>query len=260
MRKVAAALALGLSGFLMAGCFDIEQTLTLERNMSGTAGFSMKVNMEPMADFMVQMTRSMEGKTGPATAAELEKARQDLRSSSKTETGSFENDKKEMESKLPKGVTLLQSSMKEDGLKIAASFLFGFDNAAKLSRIAFPKKNKGEGGSPSAPGNPMDSPFGGLRIVDEGTTLLVTSPAENPLADSKKSMGPAPADPEVEKQIEAMFVGLRVAFKITAPFEVVEHNAHRKEGNTLIWEFTLKSFETLTPEQLQKGIRVRYRK
>ena len=39
--------------------------------------------------------------------------------------------------------------------------------------------------------------------------------------------------PEEKKQMEDMFKGLRVAFKITAPFEVVEHNAHRKEGNTL---------------------------
>src|SRR6476661_4064864 len=107
MRKIVAGLALGVSSLMMAGCFDVEQTLTLQRNMSGTAGFSMKVNMEPLADFMVQMSRSMSGKTGPATPAELEKARRDLISSSKTDAGSFEKDKKEMESHLPQGVTLL---------------------------------------------------------------------------------------------------------------------------------------------------------
>ena len=258
MRKAAAAFALLLSGLLMAGCFDIEQTLTLARNMSGTAGFSMKVNMEPMADFMLQLTRSMSGKTGPPTAAEREKARKDMLSSSKKETGSFEKDKAEMESKLPKGVTLLQSSFKENGLKMAVSFLFGFDQASKLNEISFPKKN--EHASPAEPGNPVDSPFGGLQVVDEGATLLVTSPAQNPLADSKKEMAQAPPDPETQKQIEEMFAGLRVAFKITAPFAIVEHNAHRKEGNTLIWEFDLKTLEKLTPEQLKEGIRVRYRK
>ena len=53
-----------------------------------------------------------------------------------------------------------------------------------------------------------------------------------------------------------LFKGLRVAFRITAPFEILEQNAHRKEGNTLIWEFDVKSLEKATPT----GIRVRYRK
>ena len=62
------------------------------------------------------------------------------------------------------------------------------------------------------------------------------------------------------KQMEALFKGLRVAFKITAPFEVVEHNAHRKTGNTLIWEYDLATMQKLTPEQAKQGIKVRYRK
>ena len=47
MRKFAAAL-LCVSAFLVTGCFDIEQSITLERNLSGQAAFSMKVDMEPI--------------------------------------------------------------------------------------------------------------------------------------------------------------------------------------------------------------------
>jgi hypothetical protein len=264
MRLFAAA-ALGATGLLTAGCFDIEQTLNLEKDMSGKAGFSMKVNMEPMVVFMTRMQREMSGKTGEPTKAELDEARKQMLASKKTETtNDFEKDKKELQSKLPPGVKLLDSSFKEEGLKIAANFLFGFDNVSKLSQIKFPKKSEeGEqGGPPGAGGgeNPVESPFNGLQVVDEGKTILVTSPTENPIAEQKEQTAQMDLDPDAKKQMEEMFKGLRVAFKITAPFEVVEHNAHRKEGNTLIWEYDLKSLEKMKPEQMAQGVRVRYKK
>jgi len=263
MKKIAAAM-LGLCGLVFAGCFDIEQTLTLEKNLSGKAGFAMKVNMEPMVGFMVRMQREMEGKTGEPTAAELDKARKEFLASKKSETTpDFEKDKKELQQKLPKGVTLLDSSFKDEGLKIAANFLFGFDNVSKLSEIQFPKKQE-EGaeqqGPGGGPGNPVESPFNGLKVVDEGSTILVTSPTENPVADQQEQTAQMDLDPAAKKQMEEMFKGLRVAFKITAPFQVVEHNAHRKEGNTLIWEYDLKTFEKMKPEDLAQGVRVRYKK
>jgi hypothetical protein len=261
MRMFAAA-ALGAFGLLTAGCFDIEQTLNLEKDMSGKAGFTMKVDMEPMVVFMTRMQREMQGKTGEPTKEELDAARKEMLASKKSETkGDFEKDRKELQSKLPKGVTLLDSSFKEDGLKIAANFLFGFDNVSKLNQIQFPKKQE-EGQQAGPPGgeNPVESPFDGLQVVDEGKTILVTSPTENPIADQKEQAAQMDLDPDAKKQMEEMFKGLRVAFKITAPFEVVEHNAHRKEGNTLIWEYDIKSLEKMKPEQLAQGVRVRYKK
>lgn len=265
MRMFAAA-ALAALGLFTTGCFDIEQSLTLDKDMSGKAGFTMKVDMEPMVGFMTRMQREMQGKTGEPTKAELDATRKEMLDSKKSETkGDFEKDRKELQSKLPKGVTLLDSSFKEDGLQIAANFLFGFDNVSKLNQIKFPKKGEGEGeegqqAGPPGTQNPVESPFDGLQVVDEGKTILVTSPAENPIADSKEQAASMDLSPEAKKQMEEMFKGLRVAFKITAPFEVVEHNAHRKEGNTLIWEYDLKSLEKMKPEQLAQGVRVRYRK
>src|SRR6185436_9923176 len=93
--KNVGAIVLGLSAFLVTGCFDIEQTLTLERNLSGKAGFSMKVDMEPMVFFMTQMKREMDGKKGPPTAAEIAEAKKDfLKNGKKETTGDFESDKK----------------------------------------------------------------------------------------------------------------------------------------------------------------------
>jgi hypothetical protein len=254
MRKLAVCLLLA-SAPLVTGCFDIEQTLTLERNLSGKAGFTMKVDMEPMVGFAAQMKRSMEGKEGPPTAAELADARKEILASAKSDTTTdFAKDKKELEQSLPKGITLIDAAVKEDGLKVAANLLFGFDNISKLSAIKFPQK---DGATPTE-SNPVDTPFDGLKIVDEGATILITSKPQNPMAEATSDM--PTGDAAMVKQVTDLFKGLRVAFKITAPFTIVEHNAHRKEGNTLIWEFDLQSLTKLTPAQLEQGIRVRYKK
>ena len=256
MRTFSALAVVLASALFTAACFDIEQTLTLERNLAGKAGFTMKVDMEPMVGFAAMMTKSMAGKEGPPTAAELAEARKEMLSSAKKEGAAtdFAKDRKEFERTLPAGVTLIDADVKEDGLKVAVNLLFGFDQVSKLATIKLPKKDA----DPSDPANPVESPFDGLKVTDEGATILITSPPQNPMADAKDQM--PPGDPAMTKQIMDMFKGLRVAFKITAPLAIVEQNAHRKEGNTLIWEFNMDSLSKLTPAQLEAGIRVRYRK
>ena len=265
MKKTAAAV-LGLCALVLAGCFDIEQTLTLEKNMSGQAGYTMKFDMEPMVAFMAGMKRQMEGKEGPPTAEEIAAAKQEMLASSKSQTKI--PPKAEIAKKLPKGVTLLDAKVQEDGLKFGMNMLFGFDHVSKLKEIdlksAEPAETQeaagsGPGGGPGGP-KPMDSPFGGLQFKDEGDTFLVTSPTENPVAEQSEQASQAQLSPEEKKQVEDLLGKLRVAFKITAPFQVVEHNAHRKEGNTLVWEYDLESFEKMKPEDLAQGVRVRYKK
>ena len=72
--------ALGLAFCLPAltGCFDVEQAMTLQKDLSGKAAFSMTVNMEPMVLFMARMQREMAGQTGEPTAAEIDKAKKDF--------------------------------------------------------------------------------------------------------------------------------------------------------------------------------------
>lgn len=263
MKKTAAAV-LGLCALVLAGCFDIEQTLTLEKNMSGKAGYTMKFDMEPMVAFMAGMKRQMEGKEGPPTAEEIAAAKQEMLASSKQQTKM--PPKEEIAKKLPKGVTLLDAKVQEDGLKFGMDMLFGFDHVSKLKEIELKSSEPAEtqeAAAPPGPGGgpqPMDSPFGGLQFTDEGDTFLVTSPAQNPVAEQSEQASQAQLSPEEKKQVEDMLGKLRVAFKITAPFQIVEHNAHRKEGKTLVWEYDLESFEKMKPEELAQGVRVRYRK
>jgi hypothetical protein len=260
MKKIAGVTLALAAGLALTGCFDVEQTLILDKNLAGKAGFAMKVDMEPMVVFMARMQREMAGQTGEPTQEEIEKAKKEFLASKKEEKGQdFASQKAEMQKNLPAGVKLLDGTVKDDGLKIAANFLFGFDNVSKLSQINLSSKDKPEAAGPGGQ-NPFNEPFLGLQVKDEGKTLLVTTPAVNPVADQKAQTAEMDLDPSAKKMIEDAFKGVRVAFKIQAPFEVIEHNATRKEGNTLIWEYDMASFEKMTPEQAAQGVRVRYRK
>ena len=83
-RIVAGALAVCLP--FVAACFDVEQAMKLQKDMSGEVGFSMTVNMEPMVLFMLKMQREMSNQKGEPTAAEIEKAKKEFLASGKTKT------------------------------------------------------------------------------------------------------------------------------------------------------------------------------
>lgn len=266
-----ASLGLGLVGcLLLTGCFDVEQTLVLQKDLSGKAGFTMKVDMEPMVYMMVMMQRGMEGKEGEPTAAEIEKAKQDFLASKKTESAPDPAQQKaELAKSLPPGVQLLDSRFEDEGLKLLASFALGFDDLEKLRQVSLSPPQPAAGGTaeaeqaPAGPAgqNPFDTPFGDLEVLDQGGFLLLTSKARNPLEEQKQEMGgEGEVSPDMEKQLEQAFKGLRIAWKIEAPFPVVEHNAHRQEGKTLIWEYTLDSLKTMDPKKANEGIRVKYKK
>lgn len=243
--------AVALAAAVTSGCFQVDQTLTLERNLSGTASFTMKIDVEPMMAMMLRMQREAAGKTGDPTPEELAKAKADFLAASKKQTPvDLDADKLELASKLPAGVKLVDASLIESGMTMAVGLVLGFDQVAKLAQIQLPSRRGGM---------PVDAPFGGLQVVDDGKTILLTSPtvAEQPLESLK---GDAPPDPEMQKFVQDMIKGVRVGFRITAPFEVIQHNAHRREGNTLVWEYDLKAIEKLTKDELAHPIKVRYRK
>jgi hypothetical protein len=244
-----------------ASCFDIEQSLILEKDMSGRAGFRMTIDLEPMTMIMLQMQRSMEGKKGPATADEIAKAKADFlaQSKSKKSTDDPTQDREALAKSLPEGVTLVDQSIKEEGLKVMTNFVFHFTDPSKLGLISFPQKK----GAQPTDKNAIDKPFDGLEITDEGPTFVIRSKPADPVSTVNEGTAKsgAPADPEMEAMMSDALKGLRVAFRIQAPFKVVASNAMRKEGNALIWEYTvdsLKRLESKNPEDLR--VFVRYKK
>jgi hypothetical protein len=255
MKRVVALLSM----FLLAGCFEIEQTINLEKDLSGTADFRLGVDLEPMVVVMAQFGREMEGKTGPMTAEELAKAKAEFKKSAKTkkpegETPSVE----EMSKSMPEGVKLLDCSVKENDFGMVSDFRFAFDNLTKLVNVTLPSK----GDDPSKK-NVIDSPFEGLEVAEEGDRLTIRSKAQNPAAEVEEQAGDAPKlDDATQKLVKDAFSKMRVVYRITAPFEVVSHNATRREGKTLVWEYDMETFEKMAASgKVDDGqLRVTYRK
>ena len=237
MRNALAVLSL----LLFTGCFEIEQSIELKKDLSGTAAFHLGVDLEPMIVVMAQVGREMEGKTGPATEEEIALAKAEFRKKASTEESS-EPTREEIQTSLPDGVTLIDYSTEERDLGMASDFRFAFDRLSALTGVKLPSK---KGGDPTQE-NVVDNPFEGLEVSEDGDTLTIRSKPQNPTetVEEKTKDGP-PMDPAVEKLMRGAFEKMRVVYRIKAPFEVLSHNATRREGDTLVWEYDLKAFEAM---------------
>jgi hypothetical protein len=244
---------------LLAGCFQVEQSIHLNKDMSGTADFHLGVDLEPMIVVMAQFGREMEGKKGPITPEELAKAKAEFKKSAKNEKKSDEPSRKDIEKELPEGVKLLDYAVKEQDFGMATDFKFGFQKLSQLVGVKLPSKGEGD----PTKKNVIDSPFEGLELSEKGDTITIRTKPQNPTASVTEQAADAPKlDADTEKLVKDAFSKMRVAYRITAPFTVVSHNATRKEGNTLIWEYDMAAFEKM--EKAKKlddaGVRVTYRK
>ena len=255
MKKLLLALLVPL---LTTGCFEIEQSIDLQKNLSGTADFHLGVDLEPMVVVMAQFAKEMEGKKGPLTAAELARAKAEF-SKSKSSSGPGEPPSRaEIEKGLPEGVDLLDMRFTEKEFGVVSDFKFAFDRINHLVGVKFPSK---EGGDPTQK-NIIETPFEGLELVEKGDALTIRSTAQNPVDSVKEQASEAPKmDAAMEKLVREAFGKMRVVYRITAPFAVVSHNATRKDGNTLVWEYDLERFEELQGKSLDDlQLRVTYRR
>jgi hypothetical protein len=236
MRKALALLSL----VLLAGCFEIEQSINLKKDLSGTADFHLGVDLEPMVVVMAQFGREMEGKTGPMTAEELAKAKADFKKSAKKST-STEPSRADIAKELPEGITLIDYATKEREFGMASDFKFGFEKLSQLVGVKLPSKGEQPGEK-----NVIDSPFEGLELSESGDTFTIRAKAQNPAESVKEQASDGPKlDAATEKMVRDAFSKMSVVYRITAPFQVVSHNATRREGNTLIWEYNMETFEKM---------------
>jgi len=235
-------LALIALGTLLIGCFEVEHEIKLESDLSGTMSQRVTLNSEPMVYLLATMTKSFTGEEGPLTLDEIETARKDVQFDER-ETINIEE--------LPEGVTLLSVDTSEDDYLIHHEVRFAFDHVSRLSQLAFSAGEDSED---------AETPFEALQIVEEGDTLLITTTPVNPLAEQDEGWEQQfTGSPELEKIMTNALQGMRVAIIIEAPFEVLEHNATRQEGDRLFWEFDATALSE-KPETLPTQIRVLYRK
>jgi tetratricopeptide (TPR) repeat protein len=193
-----------------------ERVVTLAPDLSGTARVINILNMETRVEVAAEGMKSAEA------AAMREKWTTLLKNSEKA----LPRWRASIEKGLPQGVKLVGAWQKTEGLKTTTTFAFSFDHVAKLARIDLR--------SPGAKASATDRPFAELSFTVQGDALLVTS---------------QPAEPPRGKNAEL------VAYRLETPLEVLEANATRREGNTLIWEFD--PYQIQTTRKVPAEIRVR---
>ncbi len=265
MRHRFTVLALVVCAVFATRCFQIEQTLDIKKDMSGVAGFKMGVDFEPMVAIMANMQRSMSGQKGPATKKDIEAAKADFRKqqAEKKKKDDFDPEKVKAEANksLPKGIKLLDVAVDEKEFSVTSMFHFAFDRVEHLVGVKLPSKKSSQD---PADKNVIDQPFESLEYSEKGDTFTIRTKPANP-AESVKSEtskeGP-PADPEMEKMMKDAFSKMKIAYRITAPFQVVSTNAMRREGNTLIWEYDYATLEKLgkSGAKVPEGVTVTYKR
>ncbi len=253
MVKIRMALVVGCA-IALAGCYDIEQEIVLNQDLSGTASLRMRIDKEPMVYYIAMKSKQSVGGSGEPTAEELQATRDQLLAKQEQE-GDFDVEKFKgaQRGSLPEGVRIRDVQFSRQGLQLSYAVDFEFDRFEDIVAIRL----LGTAQADPNRGNPLAWPFGKLRLVDDGETLLVTSELINPVAGWQKMGEQTP--PEMAAFYARVIAGLRFALRIDAPFEVVEHNATAVEGGTLIWEYDSEALTTAAAQAPQQ-IRVRYRK
>ncbi len=261
-RKV---FAVALLSLFATGCFEIEQSIVLEKDMSGTADFKLGVDMEPMVMIMAKVQKEMGGDKSPLTKEEIAAVKADFKKNAKKSESTSEDPKKEVEGGLPPGVKLLGVKVDEKEFGMTTTMKFAFDKLASLVNVKLNSKKEGEGAGDPTKKSVIDSPFQGLEVSETAKTITIHTKPQNP-ADKVKSeageQGPK-LDADTEKLMNDAFKNMRVAWKITAPFEVVSSNATRREGKTLIWEYDFQKLQKLAESKTgldDLGVNVTYRK
>ena len=256
--RVLASVA-GAAALLLGGCIDVEQSLVLRRDLSGIAGFSMTVDLEPMMVFMAGMQRELTGKTGDPAPEEIDAVRKSFLDQRQAEDPGKKqqevaSQKEQLAMSLPEGIQLLSATIEEKGTKMSTQLQFGFDDVAKLAQVRLPEK--GGEGRPGA--NPYADPFSSLKVVDEGPTLLVTLgrvDATARILEQAGTPGKDGARPELPKAVETALQSMRFAFRLETPFQVAETNATRRDGNTLYWEIKASDAKAEAPPTMTARLR-----
>jgi hypothetical protein len=251
MTRTRGILVVALFALFASGCFEVEQSIELKRDLSGTANFKLGVDMEPMITIMAKVQKEMSGDKSPLTAADIAAAKADFRKNQKKETSKTEDPRKEAEGGLPPGVKLLDVAVNEKEFGVTTNMKFAFDKISSLVGVKLGTKKEGDGPADPTKKSVLDTPFQGLEISETAKTISIHTKPQNPAEKVKAQASEAgpKLDPETEKMMNDAFKNLRVAWKITAPFEVLSSNATRKEGNTLIWEYDFEKLKKLGESQ-----------
>lgn len=254
MKTFTRLAALPVVALGLAGCFEIDQGITLQRDLSGQATLVAEIDMERMVEFTAKMQRQMMGQEGPPGEDELAAARKQMleRSASQRdkELAQFEEKQARLEESLPEGVTLGDVAVEHSGLVTRMSMQFVFDHVSKLSQIELPEDEPqaragGRRGRPAAGPPTMEKPFEHLVVEEaDGQVRLTMKPAKTVDPDEVlKQGGGAGAMPGVGELVKSMLGDVTYTLTIRAPLEVAETNATERLDDGVVWRWDMAGLQ-----------------
>jgi hypothetical protein len=230
---------------LATGCVQVEYGVVLERDLSGTADIDLTVDLDRIARTTASVKSAFEG-TGEPTEEQIEEARREILAELDLED-SFDADslRAEIEPELPDGVRLIDVEEEQDGLQRRLRMDFAFDHVDRLRELnARPDRSKLPGANSEG-----SNVFEGLEIVESDGEIIVRNDPIDPIDEVEDN-------PFVsEGMIENMLQDFSVTFRLETPFEVIEHNATRREGRTLIWVFDWERLQQDEPTGIYARLR-----
>jgi hypothetical protein len=240
----------GLLGLtLMAvGCMQVDYGIVLEDDLSGTTDLEMTIDLDRIAYSAAMIQAAFEGTGEPPTEEQIDAARQKILSEIDSEEKFDESDMRaEIEEDLPDGMTLRYAKQERDELKQMVRLGFAFDHVDRLREFEM----RADDDDDYVPGVDRSQPFEGLEIIERGNEVIVRNEPIDPIDDMSDS-------PMVsERMIDNMMKDLSVTFRLETPFDVVEHNATRKDGRTLIWVFDYERLKQDEPAGIYARLRRR---
>lgn len=243
--RIARRFALAGLAIFAAGCMQVEYGIVLEEDLSGTADMDLTVDLDRIAQTSAAVKAAFEG-TGAPTEEQIEEARREMLAEIDTD-GDFDADelRAEIEPDLPEGMTLVSVEEERDGLKQRVRLDFAFDHVDRLKE--FKARNEGFGG----PGSDHDGsrPFEGLEIIENGDEIVIRNEPIDPLDEIEGNAFVS------AQMIENMLQDVSVTFRLESPFEVLDHNATRREGRTLVWVFDLDRLRQEEPGGIYARLR-----
>ncbi|MBK5970080.1 hypothetical protein Thiosp_03265 [Thiorhodovibrio litoralis] len=222
-----------VAALVLGGCVKVEQTLTLEKDGSGTLDVRYGMSEQTIAQMeaMQQMTESMGQEAAEDSGSEPP----------------FDFDEAEVreqfETEAPEGIELVSlSSESVDGWKYM-NLKLTFDDLAALQQTDFFS----------------DSELSLTKNAD-GNYVLVQSTGAGEAMPPTPPDGSDAAQNAMMQQMAAMFAGMRIATTVVAPSEVIESNATESDGREASWVFdvdedptVLSKLQNMTLRMVFKG-------
>ncbi|MBT3217945.1 MAG: hypothetical protein HN348_02560 [Proteobacteria bacterium] len=231
---------------VLTGCFQLEQSVKLQRNLAGQAGFRIVLDFEPMVYSLAASMKALGGDTTPLTEAEFAKSKEEFLKDKPSKKISKKSIREGMKKNpLPEGLSLLDATVGDEGLKVDVNLTFAFDHLSRLQQLDL-STNEEEG---SIDSEMLNHPFDGLHVEDRGDSWLVRTVVkqvdEVPLTSNKEEGGLV--DP-LEQSIDKILESMHYKWEIEVPTKILEHNAQEVHGQRLVWIWKGEEMD-----QLDKG-------